>query len=195
MLIVFYAIVFAAAFLSDESILSVAFDSGGVTTGPMTVPFIMALGVGVASILKRRKRQGGQLRPRRSVLDRADLIGAAARCDLQNAARAGRERHRLRRRHHGRARQGLSACPAGVFMGSDNGAAADRCLLPDFSGHFAQAPQAAFHAHRDWYPLYILRSRAVPHGRERRLFRRWATRSVPRWPRGGRSISLPPLRC
>ncbi|MFR6536394.1 MAG: DUF1538 domain-containing protein, partial [Oscillibacter sp.] len=45
MLIVFYAIVFAAAFLSDESILSVAFDSGGVTTGPMTVPFIMALGV------------------------------------------------------------------------------------------------------------------------------------------------------
>ena len=50
MLIVFYAIVFAAAFLSDESILSVAFDSGGVTTGPMTVPFIMALGVGVASI-------------------------------------------------------------------------------------------------------------------------------------------------
>ena len=50
MLIVFYAFVFAAAFLSDESILSVAFDSGGVTTGPMTVPFIMALGVGVASI-------------------------------------------------------------------------------------------------------------------------------------------------
>ena len=50
MLIVFYAIVFAAAFLSDRSILAVAFDSGGVTTGPMTVPFIMALGVGVASI-------------------------------------------------------------------------------------------------------------------------------------------------
>ena len=50
MLIVFYAIVFAAAFLSDAGILAVAFDSGGVTTGPMTVPFIMALGVGVASI-------------------------------------------------------------------------------------------------------------------------------------------------
>ena len=27
-----------------------AFDSGGVTTGPMTVPFIMALGLGVSSI-------------------------------------------------------------------------------------------------------------------------------------------------
>ena len=36
--------------LSDQGILAVAFDSGGVTTGPMTVPFIMALGVGVASI-------------------------------------------------------------------------------------------------------------------------------------------------
>ena len=50
LLLIFYAIVFAGAFLSDAGFLSVAFDSGGVTTGPMTVPFIMALGVGVASI-------------------------------------------------------------------------------------------------------------------------------------------------
>ena len=50
LLIVFYVMVFLAAFLSDQGILAVAFDSGGVTTGPMTVPFIMALGVGVASI-------------------------------------------------------------------------------------------------------------------------------------------------
>ncbi len=32
-----------------------AFDSGGVTTGPMTVPFIMALGLGLASIGKSEK--------------------------------------------------------------------------------------------------------------------------------------------
>ena len=50
LLIVFYAIVFTVAAFSDRDFLSVAFDSGGVTTGPMTVPFIMALGVGVASI-------------------------------------------------------------------------------------------------------------------------------------------------
>ena len=50
LLIVFYALIFIGAYLSDPAILSVAFDSGGVTTGPMTVPFIMALGVGVASI-------------------------------------------------------------------------------------------------------------------------------------------------
>ncbi len=45
-----YGLVFLLAALTDPDYLSVAFDSGGVTTGPMTVPFIMALGVGVASI-------------------------------------------------------------------------------------------------------------------------------------------------
>ena len=50
LLIFFYAAIFALAFLSDVDYLGVAFDSGGVTTGPMTVPFIMAMGVGVASI-------------------------------------------------------------------------------------------------------------------------------------------------
>ncbi len=50
MLLFFYAAIFAVAAFSNADFLSVAFDSGGVTTGPMTVPFIMALGVGVASI-------------------------------------------------------------------------------------------------------------------------------------------------
>lgn len=49
LLIVLYAIVFALAFFVPGDFLSVAFDSGGVTTGPMTVPFIMALGVGVSA--------------------------------------------------------------------------------------------------------------------------------------------------
>lgn len=50
LLVVFYAIIFALAFLVLKDFLSVAFDSGGVTTGPMTVPFIMAFGVGIAAI-------------------------------------------------------------------------------------------------------------------------------------------------
>ncbi len=51
LLIIFYVIAFLIAFIFvDSSFYAVAFDSGGVTTGPMTVPFIMALGVGVASI-------------------------------------------------------------------------------------------------------------------------------------------------
>ena len=54
MLIVFYAIVFAIAFFVPASYQSVAFDSGGVTTGPMTVPFIMALGVGVSAVRNDR---------------------------------------------------------------------------------------------------------------------------------------------
>lgn len=46
-----YAAVFIlAAFFVPKDFLAVAFDSGGVTTGPMTVPFIMALGLGVSSI-------------------------------------------------------------------------------------------------------------------------------------------------
>ncbi len=49
LLIGFYIIIFVVAAFVDESMLSIAFDSGGVTTGPMTVPFIMALGVGVAA--------------------------------------------------------------------------------------------------------------------------------------------------
>ena len=50
MLMALYVLVFILAALTDPDYLSVAFDSGGVTTGPMTVPFIMAFGVGVASI-------------------------------------------------------------------------------------------------------------------------------------------------
>lgn len=50
LLTVFYIIVFALAFFIPDSFLSIAFDSGGVTTGPMTVPFIMALGIGISAI-------------------------------------------------------------------------------------------------------------------------------------------------
>lgn len=54
LLLFFYAIVFVLAFFVPASFKSVSFDSGGVTTGPMTVPFIMALGVGVSAIRNDR---------------------------------------------------------------------------------------------------------------------------------------------
>ena len=50
LLIIFYLIVFTLAFFIPQDFLAVAFDSGGVTTGPMTVPFIMALGIGFAAV-------------------------------------------------------------------------------------------------------------------------------------------------
>ena len=50
LLVIFYAAIFLLAAFVPKEFLAVAFDSGGVTTGPMTVPFIMALGLGVSSI-------------------------------------------------------------------------------------------------------------------------------------------------
>ncbi|GAA0254858.1 DUF1538 domain-containing protein [Muricomes sp. OA1] len=54
LLLIFYFIIFVLAFFVPEDFLGVAFDSGGVTTGPMTVPFIMALGIGISSIRSDR---------------------------------------------------------------------------------------------------------------------------------------------
>ena len=45
-----YLLILGLVFLTPESFRAVAFDSGGVTTGPMTVPFIMAFGMGIAAI-------------------------------------------------------------------------------------------------------------------------------------------------
>ncbi len=50
LLIVFYTLLIIISFFVPKEFTAVAFDSGGVTTGPMTVPFIMALGVGLASM-------------------------------------------------------------------------------------------------------------------------------------------------
>ena len=50
LLVFFYIIIFVLAAFVPADFLAVSFDSGGVTTGPMTVPFIMAFGVGIAAI-------------------------------------------------------------------------------------------------------------------------------------------------
>ena len=49
-LLFFYLIVFILAYFTPNTFIPVSFDSGGVTTGPITVPFIMALGIGMASV-------------------------------------------------------------------------------------------------------------------------------------------------
>ena len=54
LLVGLYIIVFVLAFLIPDGFKAIAFDSGGVTTGPMTVPFIMALGVGISAIRNDR---------------------------------------------------------------------------------------------------------------------------------------------
>ena len=55
LLMLFYMLLFALAALMMEGgksgFIPLCFDSGGVTTGPITVPFIMALGLGIASTI------------------------------------------------------------------------------------------------------------------------------------------------
>ena len=53
-IIFLYFVVFALAALfegkSGDTIISLSFDSGGVTTGPVTVPFLLTFGAGVAAV-------------------------------------------------------------------------------------------------------------------------------------------------
>ena len=51
LLIVFYVLVFLAAFLSDQGILAVAFDSGGVASGPLTATFMLPFAMGACEAL------------------------------------------------------------------------------------------------------------------------------------------------
>lgn len=58
-LMLFYMLLFALALMlvvrGNAALLPMGFDSGGVTTGPITVPFIMALGVGISNVLGDRR--------------------------------------------------------------------------------------------------------------------------------------------
>ncbi len=58
LLLLFYALTFVLAFFAPRDFIPAAFDSGGVTTGPITVPFIMAFGVGMASLRSDRNSAG-----------------------------------------------------------------------------------------------------------------------------------------
>lgn len=58
LLLVLYLLLFAVSFFVPADFIAVSFDAGGVTTGPITVPFIMALGVGLASV-RSDKDAGG----------------------------------------------------------------------------------------------------------------------------------------
>ncbi len=55
LLMIAYSIIIVLAFFTDPLFLPIAFDASGVTTGPLTVPFILALGVGMNSV--REKQQ------------------------------------------------------------------------------------------------------------------------------------------
>ncbi len=57
LLIALYAVVFVLAAFVAEGYVPLSFDSGGVTTGPITVPFILALGVGISGAVGGSRSQ------------------------------------------------------------------------------------------------------------------------------------------
>ncbi len=57
LLLIFYSLIFILCIFVKKEFLPMAFDSGGVTTGPITVPFIMSLGVGIAALAGENKSQ------------------------------------------------------------------------------------------------------------------------------------------
>ncbi len=57
LLLACYAVVFVLSIFSPNAFVPMAFDSGGVTTGPITVPFIMSLGVGLAAMRSDKNTQ------------------------------------------------------------------------------------------------------------------------------------------
>lgn len=104
LLLVFYGIIFALAAFTDDNYLSIAFDSGGVTTGPMTVPFILALGVGVSNIRSDDKAEAdsfglvalGSIGPVLAVLilgffySDADAVAEVTRLSFASTAEIGK---------------------------------------------------------------------------------------------------------
>ena len=60
-LLVLYLAVFVLSIFVPNEFLAVAFDSGGVTTGPITVPFIMSLCVGMAVVKGREEDNFGMV--------------------------------------------------------------------------------------------------------------------------------------
>lgn len=51
-----YGTVIVLSTITPPQYLAISFDAGGVTTGPLTVPFILALGIGVSSVLGGRSQ-------------------------------------------------------------------------------------------------------------------------------------------
>ncbi len=68
-LLTMYVATFVLSFFVPRQFVPVAFDSGGVTTGPMSVPFIMALGAGAASMRSDKKSE-------------SDSFGITALCSI-----------------------------------------------------------------------------------------------------------------
>ncbi len=57
MLAIFYGLILILCFVVPPEFLPLAFDSNGVTTGPISVPFIMSFGLGISAIRSGKEAQ------------------------------------------------------------------------------------------------------------------------------------------
>ena len=136
MLLVFYAVVFTLAYFVPGDFLAVAFDSGGVTTGPMTVPFIMALGVGISAIRSDKRAAD-------------DSFGLVALCSIGPILAAGCKCHEYWiRTDSDYGRYGADvACfyggISGIYEGDSNFPSANHCFLLFIPVDFKRYPKAA----------------------------------------------------
>ena len=172
LLVLFYGLIFLLAAFVPKEFLAVAFDSGGVTTGPMTVPFIMALGVGVSAI-----------RSDRHAAD--DSFGLVAMCSIGPIlavltlgiafTRSGQHLHPARSAGGGRLGGAVAAVPGGSahLSGRDRPlAAAHRADVRSISADRPAAGSPHAGAHRRGPCVYLYRPCALSDRRKRGLYAR-----------------------
>lgn len=58
LILILYALVFLAALLVENKYIPLCFDSGGVTTGALTVPFLLSFGASVAGMAGGKNKEG-----------------------------------------------------------------------------------------------------------------------------------------
>ena len=180
LLLMFYCVVFLLAALAPGDFIPVSFDSGGVTTGPITVPFIMALGLGIASTRSDANSASDSfglislcsIGPILAVL----LLGICYRPEsagysmtqLPELATTADAARCFRDAFPGYFKEVAAALApiAGVFV-----------LFQAVTRHFQSQPAAAY---RRWPAVYLSRPGAVPVRRERGLY-------ASRFPAGGHS--------
>ncbi len=66
---IFYGLILLLMFFVNKNMIPISFDSGGVTTGPISVPFIVAMGIGFSSSRTRKKSKD-------------DIFGLVAMCSI-----------------------------------------------------------------------------------------------------------------
>ena len=170
MLIVLYIIVFALAFLAPGDFIAVAFDAGGVTTGPMTVPFIMSLGIGISAIRSDEGGGGRQLRPGCAVFCRSDSFRSCAQSDLSSGKCRVQSRQHTGYQRLGGTVEDICRRAPGIY-GRDGGiSASDHCILCDLSDCFPADAEEDAHQSCGRYGVYLRGSCALSHRRQRGVY-------------------------